>query len=169
VKLLLKFFLNTDTRAYLRGLAEEFGDSTNSVRVELNRLTRAGILTSSPDGRTRMYVANSQHPLFGDLKSLVKKYTGIDQLIDKILSKLGTVEIAFITGDYARGIDSGIIDLVIVGTIDRAYLMSLVDQVEELIKRKIRPLVLSREEYGRLKEKLEAEKALIVWGKEISS
>ena len=43
-KLLLKFFLNPSTSAYLRGLADEFGESTNGVRVELNRLMEAGLL-----------------------------------------------------------------------------------------------------------------------------
>ncbi|MDY0178946.1 MAG: ArsR family transcriptional regulator, partial [Synergistaceae bacterium] len=52
IKLLLKFFINPDTTAYLRGLADEFGESTNAVRVELNRLSRAGILDSRAEGRT---------------------------------------------------------------------------------------------------------------------
>ena len=38
IKLLLKFFLNTSTHAYLRGLADEFGESTNALRLELNHL-----------------------------------------------------------------------------------------------------------------------------------
>ena len=164
VKLLLKFFLNIDTRAYLRELAAEFQESTNSVRVELNRLTRAGILISKPSGRTRMYEANRDYPLFSDLETLVKKYTGIDQLINSVLSKLGTIEIAYITGDYAKGVDSGIIDLVIVGNIDRGYLFSLVDHVEKLIKKRIRPLILSHDEYERLKERMKLDKVLIVWG-----
>ena len=46
INLLLKFFLNPGTKAYLRGLASEFDESTNAVRVELNRLTQAKILKS---------------------------------------------------------------------------------------------------------------------------
>ncbi len=164
VKLLLKFFLNPDTRAYLRGLAEEFGDSTNAIRVELNRLERAGILEAEPNGRTRLYGANKKHPLFPDIQSLVRKFTGIDQLIDMVLSKLGTVELAFVTGDYAKGVDSGIIDVVIVGDIDRQYLQNLVEKAEDLIKRKIRSLVLNREEFTRLKNSLKIDSAVVVWG-----
>jgi hypothetical protein len=163
IKLLLKFFINTDTQAYLRGLAEEFGDSTNAIRVELNRLTKAGLLLSFPNGRTKLFQANQKHPLFHDLKSLIRKFTGIDQLIDIVLSKLGTVELAFVIGDYAKGIDSGIIDVVIVGHIDRHYLISLVDAAEDLIKRKIRSLVLSREEYEKLKLTLNINSSVIIW------
>lgn len=162
IKLLLKFFVNPETRAYLRGLADELGESTNAVRVELNRLTKAGLLESSNSGRTKLYGANTRHPLFPDIRSLVKKNLGIDK-VETILSELGTVEIALITGDYARGIDSGIIDLVIVGKVDRAFLYHLVDKAEDLIKRKIRVLVLDRQEFARLDDKLKVDKALVVW------
>lgn len=164
VKLLLKFFMNPETRSYLRSLAEEFGESTNAVRVELNRLEKAGILESSPDGRTRLYRANRKHPLFPDIISLVKKFTGIDQLIDMVLSKLGNVELALVTGDYARGVDSGIIDVVIVGDVDRRYLEHLVGMAEEMIQRKIRSLVLRVDEFERLSGTINLKEAVVVWG-----
>ena len=44
IKLLLKFFLNSETKSYLRNLEQEFGESTNGIRVELNRLEGAGLL-----------------------------------------------------------------------------------------------------------------------------
>ena len=128
VRLILKFFLNPETRAYLRGLSEEFGESTNGIRVELNRLADAGLLKTSENGRTKVYSANRNHPLFPELHSLVKKYLGIDQVIDAILAKLGNIQKAFITGDYASGIDSGIIDLVIIGEVNKDFLQELVHQ-----------------------------------------
>lgn len=162
VKLLLKFFLNPETQAYLRGLADELGESTNAVRIELNRLTTAGLLKTSSDGRTKLYKANSGHSLFPDIHSLVKKNLGIDK-VEKILSELGNVEMAFITGDYARGIDSGIIDLVIVGQVDQGFLQHMVEKSEEIIKRKIRVLVLNDREFKQLKQQLKLDKALILW------
>ena len=166
LKLLMKFFLNPGTSAYLRGLAEEFGESTNSVRVELNRLSKAGFLEAAEaegDGRTRLYRANERHPLFPELQQIVRKVTGIDQVVEQIVSRLGNVELAFITGDYARGVDSGLIDLVLVGEIDRAYLDSLVGKLEEIIRRKIRTLVLSVDELEPLRSRLGASRSLIVW------
>lgn len=162
VKLLLKFFLNPETQAYLRGLADELGESTNAVRIELNRLTTAGLLETSSDGRTKLYKANARHALFPDIHSLVKKNLGIDK-VERILSELGSVEIAFMTGDYARGIDSGIIDLVIVGQVDRGFLQHMVEKSEEVIKRKIRVLVLNCQEFRELKQSLKLDQALILW------
>ena len=123
VKLLMKFFLNPGTRAYLRGLAAEFGESTNSIRVELNRLSEAKLLSSESSGRTIEYRANVNHALFGEIHSLVEKYMGVDQIIDKLVKKLGDVKSAYLIGDYAKGIDSGLIDIVLVGNIDKINLI----------------------------------------------
>lgn len=165
IKLMLKFFLNPQSQSYLRGLAGELGESSNAVRVELNRLTQAGLLDSEKDGRTIKYKANTKHSLFPDLHNIVMKYTGIDQLVDTIIAHLGDIEVAFIAGDYARGIDSGLIDLIIVGEIDKNYLQLLVEKSKDLIKRKIRTLVLDKEEFEKHKKSLDLEKSLVIWNK----
>ncbi|QYY44688.1 winged helix-turn-helix domain-containing protein [Aneurinibacillus thermoaerophilus] len=164
IKLLLKFFLNAEARGYLRSLAEEFGESTNAVRVELNRLTEAGLLEAESEGRMKVYRANKKHVLFGELHSIVKKYVGIDRLVDDVLQHLGNVELAFITGDYARGIDSGTINFTIVGEIDEHYLEVLIKKSESLIGRKIEVTLLGREEFNKYREKFEQQKMLVVWG-----
>ena len=146
VKIILKFFLNPETTAHLRGLATEFGESTNGVRVELNRLTEAGLLKSEQNGRSINYRVNKKHTLFPDIQNIVKKYLGIDEIVESIIKELGNVEIALITGDYAQGIDSGLIDLVLVGDIDKSYLQQLVGKAEELINRKIRTLAVDQGE-----------------------
>ena len=165
VRLLLKFFLNPGTSAYLRGLADEFGESTNSVRVELNRLSEAGILESTDEGRTKVYRANEKHPLFPEIQRIVAKTVGLDRLVEQVVSRLGNVELALVTGDYARGVDSGLIDLVLVGNIDQSYLAELVKKAEGMIERKIRTLVLTKKEYEKLEGKFKKEKALVVWEK----
>ena len=112
IKLLIRFFFNPSTRSYLRELANEFNVSTNSVREELNQLTRTELLTSQKSGRQVFYKANQKHPLFPELKSMVSKVMGIDQVIEGIVTRLGDLERAFLIDDYAEGKDSGIIDLV---------------------------------------------------------
>ena len=153
VRLLVKFFSNPETTAYLREIAEEFGESTNSVRIELNRLSDAGLLNSKPDGRTITYQANKAHPLFHEISQIVSKTLGLDQLVISIIDRLGNLELAFITGDYANGIDSGIIDLVLVGDVDSTLVTQLSKKIEQKIKRKIRPLILNQSEYSSLEEK----------------
>jgi predicted transcriptional regulator len=53
VKLLMKFFLNSSTTAYLRSLEEEFGESTNGIRLELNKFEKAGFIDSETQGNKK--------------------------------------------------------------------------------------------------------------------
>ena len=71
VKLLLKFFLNSQTKSYLRNLEQEFGESTNAIRLELNRLEGADLLRSEVTGNRKYFKANTEHPLFNDINNTV--------------------------------------------------------------------------------------------------
>ena len=166
IKLLLKFFLNPGTRAYLRGLATEFGESTNAIRVELNRLTDAKLLKSVHAGRTVQYRANKQHSLFKDLQSVVKKFVGLDKVAEELAAKLGDIQAAYVIGDYAKGNDSGLIDLVLIGQVDDEKLKEVTAKTENLIDRKIRTLVLDPIDVEKLQSRLDIEHALFIWGKE---
>lgn len=164
IKMLLKFFINSQATAHLRELAEEFDESTNSIRHELNNLSKAGYLISHEDGRTIKYQANMQHPLFNEVRNLVHKYLGIDKIIDNILSRLGDLQLAFIVGDYAHGKDSGIIQLILVGDIDEMYLKRITGKARNLLNRNIKTTVLRRAEFEMTRH--EFKKALLVWGED---
>jgi DNA-binding transcriptional ArsR family regulator len=161
--LLIRFFFNPKTRSYLRELAKEFNVSSNSVREELNQLTRTGLLTSKKSGRQVFYKANQEHPLFSELKSMVGKVMGIDQVVDGIVTRIGDLERAYLLDDYAEGKDTGIIDLLLVGDIDQYHLNDLSRKTERYIKRKIRSLVLSRNEYKEFEPKLKACPHILIW------
>ena len=163
IKLLTRFFFNPETRSYLRELAKEFNVSTNSVREELNQLTKTGLLESQKNGRNVFYRANRKHPLFPELKSMVGKVMGLDQVIDGIVNRLGDLEEAYLLDDYAEGKDTGIMDLLLVGNIDEYHLNDLSRKTEQYIKRKIRSLVLSGEEYEDLRPELEKRPNLLIW------
>jgi len=147
VRLLVKFFLNPTMKSYLRQLADEFGESTNSVRIELNRLTEAGLLESFAEGNTIMYQAKESYPLFPEIKSIVSKITGIDTIIEDVFNKLGSVDKAYLIGDYAKGIDSGTIEIILVGDkVEEKVLIELVKKAEELIGRTINYSIFNKEE-----------------------
>ncbi|MBN2281894.1 MAG: ArsR family transcriptional regulator [Candidatus Marinimicrobia bacterium] len=163
IKLLMKFFLNTNNHGYLRQLAKEFNESTNSIRLELNKLEEAKILKSQKVGRNKVYQANDAHPLFFDIRQIVLKSTGIDQVLSNIIDKLGEIHFAFIRGDYAVGKDSGLIDLVVVGKdINAAELERVRSKTEGLISRKINVLMLSLSEFDRLSANFNIEPKLVL-------
>ncbi|MBK5194306.1 MAG: ArsR family transcriptional regulator [Flavobacteriaceae bacterium] len=144
IKLLLKFFLNSNTKGYLRGLEQEFGESSNAIRIELNRLEDAGLLFATLSGNRKYFSANTTHPLYHDINNILKKFVGIDKLIERVISQIGDLEAAYLTGDFARGTDSQIIDLVLIGQeLDSQYIDQLIHKAEKLIERKIRTLILT--------------------------
>ncbi len=165
IKLLLKFFLNSEVRSYLRQLEGEFGESSNAVRVELNRLEKAGLLNSYSEGNKRFFRANKQHPLFEDIHNIVRKYIGIDKIILEVIKKLGDVEEVYLTGDFAKGRNSPVIDIIIIGDIDKAYLTQLIEKAENLINRKIKYLNYSSSEQGLFEVHHNKETALLLWRK----
>lgn len=164
VKLLLKFFLNSETKSYLRNLEQEFGESTNAIRLELNRLENANLLNSEMTGNRKYFRANVKHPLYKDINNIVKNFVGIDKLIERVVNEIGNLEKAYITGDIAKGIDSKIIDLVLVGqNLDNSYIEKLVEKTEKLIERKIRNLILTETQ---MKDYFKNKPVLLIWERE---
>ena len=94
---------------------------------------------------------------------MVAKVMGVDQVLDSIVTRLGDLEEAYLIDDYAEGKDTGILDLVLVGDIDPYHLNDLSRKTERYIKRKIRPLVVNRNEYKELLPKLKDRPRLLIW------
>lgn len=166
IKLLLKFFLNSNMTAYLRGLESEFGESTNAIRVELNRFEKAGMLSSFMKGNKKYFQANVGHPMFSDVQSIIMKYVGLDKIVENVVDKLGDVNKVFLVGEFSKGLDSGIIDLIFIGNIDKIYLLKLIEKAESLVDRKIRYLIYSAEELEKLDKSKYKPEPLLLWSKD---
>ncbi|WP_121667589.1 ArsR family transcriptional regulator [Mesonia aquimarina] len=167
IKLLLKFFLNSSSRSYLRSLETEFGESTNAIRLELNRFEEAGMLESEKEGNRKYFKADTGHPLFKEMQGIVRKYVGIDEIINHVLSKIGNLERVFLEGKLARGLEAEVIDLILVGEeIDRQYLTHLISKAEGIIHKPIRYVLL---EPGAEQAYLQAneEQPLLIWSEEL--
>ena len=164
IKLLLKFFFNSQNKDYLRSLEKEFGESSNAIRIELNRFEAAGMLKSEYVGNRKYFQANTEHPLFNDINSILKKFIGIDKIIDQVTSQIGELDAAYITGDFAKGHDSQIIDLVLVGkNPDENYISNLITKAQAIIDRRIRYLVLNAEEMHKI---FDQKPVLLIWKKD---
>ena len=88
----------------------------------------------------------------------------MDKLAEELVAKLGDIQAAYVIGDYAKGNDSGLIDLVLVGRVDDDKLNEMTVKTEELINRKIRTLVLDQMDLEKLNSRLDIEHALFIWG-----
>jgi AraC-like DNA-binding protein len=163
IRILMRLFLNPDGHVYLRELAGEFNASPSQIKDELTQLIGSGLLTNKKQGRQVNYQANVKHPLFPELHSMVKKSLGMDRILESIAERLGNLEKAIVIDDYAMGKDTGIVDLVLIGNINQKNLTDLVRKTESYIHRKIRTLVLTREEYQQHKKILNKRAQLVLW------
>lgn len=139
LKLLLRFFVNQDLDGYLQGLVKELNENSNSVRVELNRLEGIGLLNSSVKGRRKIYHVNSGHPLTNDITNIIRKVTGIDALVDLVVTRIGKdLQQVWICGRLAKGIDSSTLEVLLVGKgMDMDYVAELISKVESTINKSI--------------------------------
>ena len=115
LRLLIKFFISQANRGYLNGLATEMGESTNSIRKELNHLQGAGYLEKVKVHNKIEYKANISHPLYDVMRKVVLKHLGLEDVVESVLERMGTVKKIILVGDYAKGNDSGIIEVFLIG------------------------------------------------------
>ena len=138
LKLLIKFFVSSSNQGHLRGLAEEFQESTNSIRKELNQLSEAGYLEKRTEKNKILYNANTSHSLFQPLQHLIHKFLGIDNFLEQVLDNAGDIEEVSLVGDYAKGIDSGKIEVLILGqNLNQAYLLFLAERVRLKLNKEV--------------------------------
>jgi len=138
IRILVKFFINAANDGYLRGLADEMHESTNSIRKELNNLEVAGYLQKEAIQNKVSYKANTKHPLFTVLQKIVFQHIGLDSVVEMVLERMGDVRKIIVIGDYANGTDSGLIEVVVLGNeLNIEYIDKLADKIENQIKRKI--------------------------------
>jgi hypothetical protein len=138
LRLMIKFFISQANRGYLNGLATEMGESTNSIRKELNHLHFAGYLEKSKSNNKVEYKANTRHPLYEVLRKVILKHLGLEDAVEVVLERMGDVQQIILIGDYAKGIDSGKIEIIVVGqNLNTSYVQNLETKVEKLISRKV--------------------------------
>ncbi len=138
LRLLIKFFINQANRGYLNGLASEFNESTNSIRKELNNLSEAGYLEKYKDNNKVGYKANVKHPLFEVLQKVVFKHLGIEEIVERVLERMGAVNKIYIIGDYAKGLDTGRIEVLLIGDqLNTEYIQGLQSKIKDLISREV--------------------------------
>ena len=145
LRLLIKFFVNQANRGYLNGLASEFNESTNSIRKELNHLSNAGYLEKYRDNNKIGYKANVNHPMFEILQKVVFKHLGLEDIVDHVLAQIGDVMEIHLISDYAKGLDTGLIEVLLIGDkLNTDYINNLEQKIEKLIERKVQFIISNR-------------------------
>ena len=138
LRMLIKFFISAANNGYLNGLANEFNESTNSIRKELNNLSGAGYLVKSKKNNKIIYNANTSHPMFAVLQKIVRQHLGLEEIVETVIKRIGDVDEIALTGEYAMGIDCGNIEIIINGSdVNNEYLNNIKPKIKKKIARDI--------------------------------
>jgi len=138
LRLLIKFFVSQANKGHLNGLATEMGESTNGIRKELNHLQEAGYLKKIKVNNKVEYKANTGHPLYETLRKIVYKHLGLEDVVEKVLERMGELDQIILVGDYAKGNDTGLIEVFLIGEdLNMNYISQLENKIEDLIGRKV--------------------------------
>lgn len=166
IKLLMKFFLNSKNTAYLRNLEEEFGESTNGIRLELNKFEKAGFIESFAEGNKKLFTVNTKHPLFQSINQIIMKMTGLEYVVDYVLQRIGDLDKVYLVGKLSKGQDTDIIDLVLVGNnLNKPFLLEQIEKAEKKIEKKIRYVHYTSDEFDLNKIKEPGMHPLLLWSK----
>ena len=140
---------------YLRELARATGVSPGALQHELGQLQKADLVTRSQDGNRVVYRANTAHPVFADLQSIVRKTCGLPAQIKAALDPFAA-QICFATlyGSLAKGINHARsdVDLLIVGDLNLQQALAVIEPVEASIGREISVRIFSAEDFHTRRE-----------------
>jgi uncharacterized protein len=149
-RILTLLYGKPDQTFFVRQIAREIGTSVGSVQRELETLSEVGLLNRTTIGRQVFYQANSHHPAFADVRSLIAKTSGIFHQLRSALATLASqIIFALVYGSIARGDeDAGSdVDLMIVGNVTLDDVLAQLTPVENAIGRPINPSVYSLKEF----------------------
>lgn len=142
-----------DKELHVREIERQSGLANATVRQELKRLTRLGLVTGRRDGNRIYYHANPEHPLYLDIRNLVLKTCGLLDVLREALTE-DAVRIAFVFGSIASGAEKAHsdVDLMVIGEIGLRQLGKCLSSVAARIGREINPHILSAKEFAKRKK-----------------
>jgi predicted nucleotidyltransferase len=148
--LLRLFLMNPHQHYHLREVARQTGKPVTTVQSEVAKLADAGVVNKAASGNRTYYQANTDSPIYPELRALIVKTVGLVDVLRETLNPLGSsVEAAFVYGSMAAGEPSpnSDVDLLVVGEADDALLHAAVSRAEEELDRPVNYVLLSGAEF----------------------
>jgi predicted nucleotidyltransferase len=153
-KVLALLMLNPQRWLHLRELARLTGASPGTLKKELDALTSVGLLKLQKVGNQTQFSANTAHPVFPELSALVKKTTGLRDVLALALAPLASqIEVAFVFGSMAKATEGpqSDVDLLLIGDATFGQVANAVYDAQLVLAREINPKVMNRVEWAEKK------------------
>lgn len=156
-RVLAVLFGNTARSHYASEIIGRAQIGSGSVQRELARLEASGLITSERIGNQKHFRANEKSPVFGMLRELVLRTSGLADVLRSAMAPLAPQLIAaFVFGSIAKGEDtaSSDVDLIVVSdTLTFADLFGVLDTSIRTLGRQVNPAVYSQPELKSLRRK----------------
>ena len=157
--LLCVLYTNPARSFYMHELGEIVGKKPGVFQRTLNGLVEQGFLTSEYKARSRFFKANTQHPLYSELKKIIAKTAGAQGLLREFVEKISGIKIALLYGSFAKGREqeSSDIDLLVVGKPEvEIKLLKEIPRLEKKLQREINYKLYSEEEFRKKRKSKDA-------------
>lgn len=149
-------FGHPDRSFFTTEVVEKVKAGTGAVQRELKKLEQSGLVTVKRVGSQKHYQANSDSPVYHELRGLVVKTVGIVGPLEKSLRSLNPVPaLALIYGSVAKDefAASSDVDLLVVSDdLTLEALLAAFAPAEEQLGRRINPTLYTAAEYRERKE-----------------
>lgn len=149
-KVLALLMMRPDRWLHLRELARLTGASPGTLKKELDALSRVGLLNVQKMGNQTQFSANTDHPVYPELSGLIRKTTGLrDVLANALLPLSSKIEVAFVFGSMAKASETSQsdVDVMVIGNVTFGEVANALYDVQTTLAREVNPKVMSRDEW----------------------
>jgi predicted nucleotidyltransferase len=142
--------LHPETRYYVREIARLTDTTAGTLHRELSKLAKVEVLIREINGNQVCYRANPAFLIFEELVSILRKTSGLADVLASALAPLtDKIEAAFVFGSVGRGTENAgsDIDILIIGDISFTDAVAALYDAQAILGREINPKVYQRTEW----------------------
>jgi predicted nucleotidyltransferase len=143
--------LRPDEALHGREIARRVGLPAGTVTRELTKLALAGLLKREKRGNQQVYSADTAAPVFAELASILRKTSGIADVLAEALAPLATqLRFALVFGSVAQGRETAHsdVDLMLVGDVKFRSAVQSLHAAQTALGREINPKVFTADEFA---------------------
>lgn len=147
LKILSLFVKNPNSNFYVREITRKLQDTINSIRRELENLTKLGILKTYDQNQKKFYKLNKECNIIDELSALVLKANIVPkEQVAEQLRKIQSIDFAALSGIFTRS-DSRV-DLLIIGdNVEKNKLTKIINELEKQQGQELNYTVMSKKEF----------------------
>lgn len=150
LRLLALLLLRPSQDFHLREIERLTGVPSGPASRELRRFLEAGLVTRRMAGNQVRYQADRGCIVFEELAAMLRKTTGMADVVQEALLPLGgKITLAFIFGSAAQGKEGPFsdVDLLIVGRASFEEVVAAIQQPQDMLGRPINPVIVETADF----------------------